>query len=310
MRIPYSLLAACPLAVALAAAGCSGDSPASLPTDLTAMPWTLRQDIGAATVAVGGTQQLTVTATRLDGDTVATPALTFTSGDVNKVTVTAAGLVTGVAVTTTAVPVIASAFVNGVTLADTTMVVVTATARAFNTFSIHPAPTDSARLPQGGSRFLTFKATDSSGAAITTLSVKYQSLDPRIISISYGSLLGTLRGSAKLVASTTSYGVTRVDTVEYTVTYPMTAYTYVYATAPFFTNKLPIVGVGGSVSWYNYSGAPATLTFSDSTGVVGGGNIVNLAAYAGATRTFTVPGNYVVSDGAGHTMTVGVLANN
>lgn len=297
-------------------AACSGDSPVSMHEDDTTLPWIMHNDAGAVTVAVGGTQQIHATTFTLAGVPAANvPAATFTSSDPSTVTVTPTGLITGVAVTQTPTLISSSVFIDGVTFADTTQVVVTAVAHPLKSFSIHPAPGDSAKFGVGGYATLNLVAIDLTNTQQNDLAVKYTSSDPAVGLFSYGFLYGQARGTTSIVATATAYGTVWADTVLYTVTNPMSAAFICYAQtqiayggAP-FTPNMAIVGVGGTVSWYNYSETALTLTFDDSTAVPGG--VLNLSSDDGSSQsyTFTKAGIFTFKDQLGDVGTVAVVSN-
>jgi len=262
----------------------------SKPGDLI---WTVRADAPAVTLAVGATQQLSATALTADGAKVlGGPAATFVSKDPSRVKVTPAGSVTAVAATTAPVSVTVSLTANGITLVDTVLVAVTPVARPIKTFAFRP---DSTRFPQGAYVTAPLVVTDSSDAPVTGLAIKFTSLDTRILRMNgTNTIMALRRGKAKLVVSTMSYGVARSDTVEYTVTNPMTASVGYYDRATLAQEISPLqvfVGAGGSVTFYNLTGSALSVTFADTTGVVGG-NLVNVANSSVTLRTFRVPGIY------------------
>jgi plastocyanin len=279
------------------------------------LPWIMHNDAGAVTVAVGGTQQIHAVALTLDGTPAANvPAATFTSSDPSTATVTSDGLVTGVAVTQTPTLVFSSVVINGVTFADTTQVAVTATAHPLKSFSIHPAPGDSAKFGLGGSATINLVAIDLTNTQQYDLAVKYTSSDPFVGQVYYGYLYAQARGTTNIIASATAYGTAWADTVLYTVTNPMTAYMYCYGhvgisfgLAPFNPN-MAVVGVGGTVTWYNYSQLARVLTFDDPTAVPGG--VLNFPTNGSSQHyTFTKAGIYTFKDDLGDPGTVAVVAN-
>jgi hypothetical protein len=298
------------LAAALAGAACSGDSPIALKNAPGDMLWSLHATISAVTVAIGGTQQLGAAAYFSDGSLASTTApITYTSTNPTKVQVSSSGLVTGLAVTSAPAVVVASMATPSITLVDTILVAVTATAHPLKTFSLHTGPTSFA---QASSIPIPLTATDSSDAAVSGLAVKYTSLNPNIFYVNGTSLIGATTGTTALIASTTSYGVARTDTVNITVTNPMVAYLYCYNkanTGRDFSSTTTIIGVGGTVNFYNFLGSPITITFDDPTNITGG-NIVNLANSTSAARVFTAAGTYNFHSQTGGTATVVVIPNN
>lgn len=294
---------------------CSGDSPVSVHDNDTALPWSMHNDAGAVNIAVGGTQQLHATALTLDGTPAANvPAATFSSSDPTTVTVTPDGLVTGVAVTQAPVPVFSSVVMGGVTFADTTQVMVTADAHPLKTFSIHPAPGDSAKFGLGGGVYINLVAVDVDDTPLYDLTVKYTSSDPAVAQVSYGYLYSQARGTTQIIASATAYGTAWADTVLYTITNPMTANMYCYGhvgisfgLAPFNPN-MAVVGVGGTVTWRNFSQHPLVLTFDDPTAVPGG--VLNFPTNGSSqVYTFTKAGIFTFKDDLGDPGTIAVVEN-
>lgn len=289
---------------------CSGDSPVALKATPGEMLWTLQADVPAVTLAVGGTQQLSATIRRIDGSVAPdAPAVKYVSANPLKVQVTASGLVTGLATTSAPVAIAQSVSRDGVTLVDTAIVSVTATAHPLKTFSVQ---TTSTRIPQNGTLAIPLTATDSSDAPVTGLAVKYTSLNPSILNPSSGLIYAYTIGSTKFTAFTASYGVTRVDTVSLTVIYPTLVTLICYnkvTTGRDFSTTTAVVGVGGTINFLNVTGSPLSITFSDPS-VVAGGNIVGVGS--GATpRTFNTAGTYTFTNqSTGATGTISVRVNN
>jgi plastocyanin len=108
-------------------------------------------------------------------------------------------------------------------------------------------------------------------------------------------------GKVLLVASTTSYGVTKADTVEMTVQYALhasvTASNDWETNAVVFMQDAIVIGVGGQVTWYNYTPANVAITFDDTTNVTGG-NVAAIGSYGSDSRVFPVAGTYSYKDTA------------
>jgi len=295
-------------------AACRGETPISVHADASELYWSLQWTSPAITIDSGGTQEASAIPRTYAGQSLdGLPAPTYTAMDTSKVSVSASGAITGKRSTTTATGVIASLTVNGVTHVDTAIVVVTGQRHSFKSFSIHPPSYASTSFATNTYYpYLTVTATDSNDVALRGLAVKYVSLAPAIANFISGSLYGYAKGPITVVATTTSYGTTRVDTVTLAVTNPMTASEYCYGKAyasipAFYTNPI-IIGVGGTVTWSNYSGQPLPITFDDSTRVTGG-NIPALALYGSAARTFPTAGTFVFRDNLGDSAKVIVVPN-
>ncbi len=295
-----------PILVVAAIGACGGDQVVGITRpDVTTMLWSLTADAEAVTVAIGGTQRVVATPRNVAGEPITDLSATFRSTDTTRVKVDQTGLISGVAVTA-GVPVIASLTVDLLTVTDTTMVAVTADTRTFS--SIQLAPLGGTLVttldvhPFQGS-LITYRATDDLGADITGLAVTFKTLDPRIALVSsfgtFASVRGVSVGTVDIVVSSTSYGVTRADTVAYTVVYPRTATVNMVnspAGTPLqFNLNLVIVGVNAVVTWNNQASAAAdtgNVTFDNGGENVQGGNIPVLLRGTSQARTFLAEGTY------------------
>jgi len=305
-------------AVAFALGACGSDSAVGVGQTVDETYWSLRTSAEAVTMTTGSTLQLTVAPLNGNQGTLANlPAATFTTSDSQKVKVSATGLLTAVQVTgATPVTVIAKLTVGGITNADTTQVLVVSTARTFKSLSIQPAVGDSAKVALASSKLLNVVALDSNDAPLVSpnIIIKYRSLNPLVATVSAtGSVSGVTKGKVKIVASTTSYGVAKSDTILYTVGNAATAQVFLFGNS--FTGVSPvnpattIVGVFATVTFTKsvaYSAVVTTdITFDSLTSnivnISGGGtgaNIVGLAnAPVNAQRKFMVPGTYTFKEG-------------
>jgi hypothetical protein len=292
------------------AAGCGSDSAVATRPNYTENLWSLTIDQRAVTLAANTTLQLTTTPRNGSGATLASPpAATFHSSDSTKVTVDANGLLHGIA-PTAATTVTATMTVDGVTKADTINVVVTATKQAFKSLAIQAG---AAKVAVGSSVSAAATATDSSGLSLYGLSIRYWVSDVTIATIgTSGYVAGVARGSVWVYASTTSYGVTSRDSVQYTVTNPSSVSTAYYGTTYLttfgaFYHDTVFVGAGGTVTVANYTTTPTAFNFGADSLKVTGGNISTLATYQSASRTFPTEGRYYIYDPAGHTGLIVVL---
>jgi hypothetical protein len=313
-----------PILVVAAICSCGGDEVVGITRpDVTTMLWSLTADAEAVTVGIGGTQQVVATPRNVSGDPIPGLSATFRSGDTTKVKVDQTGVISGVAVTA-GVPVIASLTVDQLTLTDTTMVAVTADSRTFDSIQIAPLfgtlVTTLDVHPFQGS-LITYRATDDLGANIAGLAVAFKSLDPRIALVSSFGTLASVRGvsvgTVDVVVSSTSYGVTRADTVAYTVVYPRTATVNLVnspAGTPLqFNLDLVIVGVNAVVTWNNQASTAAdtgNVTFDNGGVNVEGGHIPVLLRGTSQARTFLAEGTYTYRNTySGRTGTVIVRRN-
>lgn len=290
-----------PLVLLQAMTGCNPEELVSLRhPDPTLIFWSLTTDIQATTLAVGGQQQLVATPRYASGDPIAnTPVATFRSTDPTRVSVNETGMLTGVAATT-GLNVIASMTVDGVTNADTTRVIVTATSRELASIELVTNPvTVGTVIGMGFDQNITFIARDAAGATIPGLAVAFHSLDPTVAAFFPTRIVPRQRGTARFVATTTSYGVTAADTVTFTIVYPTRAAIRMVnsATAPLsFSPNSAIVGVGAVVTWTNATGLNTAesgdVTFDNGVENIQGGHIPALARLGVASRTFLAAGTY------------------
>jgi len=296
-------------------AGCSGDSPVALAAEDRNTLWAVRYEVGAATVALGGTQQLTAVPLRVDGSVAATgvSAVQYVSLDTSKVTVTPDGVVRGVAVTTSGVAVVASATsAAGVTVADTALVGVMATARSFKSLSVLPLFGDTAKVEIGQYGAVNVVAMDSNDVRIFGMTVRYKLAGPAFVKLYGASPYGLALGTTKLVVETIGFGVARSDTLDLVVTNPMFAAVYCYGNSypgvPPFYNVETFVGAGGTVNFINYGFAPTAVTF-DNPADVPDGNF-ELPNYGdAASRTFPAVGTYKFKDHLGNPGVIYVVPN-
>lgn len=109
------------------------------------------------------------------------------------------------------------------------------------------------------------------GTPIVGVPVDLESLDPTIVEISRereGDVLTHRPGRARIVARTTVYGVTKVDTVTFTVTLPIVRDVHIElgpGGKPTFTPEVRIAPYG-LVMWFNFLSDPSDtvdVTFDD-----------------------------------------------
>jgi hypothetical protein len=187
---------------------------------------------------------------------------------------------------------------------------------------------DSTKVEYGGSKSLSVTATDGDAMPLTGLAVKYRSLDPIVATIRGTQAYTTAKGVARIVATSTSYGVTLTDTTHIVVTNPMTM-TFTFNSSTAVENgSAPItrspayglIGSGGTVTWTNLGLQPSTsVTFLDGAdslalpvpGTIGaaGGNIAVLTPFSRQSRMFIKPGTYHFRDAAGDTASFVVIPN-
>ncbi len=187
----------------------------------------------AASIAVGQTQQVSLVPRDANGNPLSvegTPI--FTSSDPTKVTVSATGLVTGIAVGTARVigalqdiPGTLSSI--SVTRADTTIFTVSATPLAVGALTLSaPATGPKTTVGAGSSITLVTAVTDASGATIPSASAggaQYYSSNPTAATVSStGVVTGVTPGTTTITATITVGGVTKTSSYNVTVTAPTT----------------------------------------------------------------------------------------
>ena len=226
------------------------------------------------------------------------PAPTFRSSDTTTVRVSADGLIEARG-QVTEVFVIAELTADGnVRHVDTAVVNVTTDQAppTLASISIQPVPPDSAKwsmlsavgegyglvllLIAGVDVFGDFfpsvsaSAFDTSGQPMPALAIEYESLDPAVIQIGRrtgGGSIPSRPGQARIVARTTAYGITKADTVVYTVTLPVlntVRFAPVPDGAPAFTPSEVTIVPNGMVFWASLNGAgPMDVTFDDPANI-------------------------------------------
>lgn len=315
--------------LALAAAGCSGDPPVTPPPvqDPTTLYWQLTLNehaVTLSTVAPYDTVRIVATPRTISGSPI-TNLLepTYTSLDLDRAYVDSAGLVHVVGVGDQ-VLIVASLEENNIRHADTLVLNITddAAPPTLATFTIHPDVGDSAKVAAASSVTLAARAADASGTPINDVAVYFTSSDPIVATIdrSTGFLSPNIPGSVTIYATTTTYGVTKVDTLPYVIGHPITIAMQIESqtnasgqTTNVFSPSNIELGPGAIVLFGNVTALPTDVTFDDPTNVAedyrdcgflatlcGTGNIDAWAKDptddSGITglraRSFPVPGTY------------------
>ena len=278
--------------------GCGSDPVAPAPTpDPSQLFWSVILDhraVTLSTVAPYDTIQLTATPRTASGTAFSgSPSVVFTSTNPLDVQVSPTGLVRGLA-PGDGTTVIATVTVGNVTHADTAIVNVTATPTppVLGRFSIHPIPPDSAK--RGATLFpypWPVDAADTSGNPIPDLATACMSSDPSILRVDPGCglIVAQSPGHAVMIASATAYGVTKADTLDFTVGEWLLAAVEITQGAG---SLRPVrIATSGIVFWINQTNQPIDITFDDSTNVAGG-NIAALAPGGLDIRAFPAPGTF------------------
>lgn len=314
-------------------AACSADRltqpPASDPAALYAQLTLDQRAITLSTVAPYDTLRVTATPRNSLGAPLAgVPAVTYRSLNLQLLQVSADGVLKAID-QGEGVQVVATLTLGGVTHTDTAIVNITTDAAPppVATFRLD-VPPDSTTLPMSAGladlvgyflygvtsyRPLSMVIADSAGQPIPGVAVSYRSSDTTIASVdAFGLLHGNVRpGKVAIVASGTVYGVTRADTVLFSIGLPVTqAITITPATGPAtiqFGPQRAVLATGGYVVWLNLAPRQADLVFDDSAKVLedsvacwcGGGNIEAFGDSTGEfsfnnirTRHFATPGTY------------------
>jgi plastocyanin len=291
------------LAVALAAtvaAACGGGgaSPGGGPTEppggggpnapsfanLTVSP-------ASGTVAVGGSFQLTATPTDAGGAAVnGLPDPTYQSADPSRATVSATGLVTGVAAGTVTIRAILAA--GGVTDTATATLTVTPPAPPAATFASLSLAPDAGAVQVGGTLQLTATPRDQNGAAMAGLpAATFATSDASRATVSAaGVVTGVAAGPVTITASVTAGGVTRQATASLTVAAPpLPNSASVQALRGGYTPATATIGVGGTVTW-TMADDDHTVTFDGAAPA--GGSVPRTEEGSQVSRTFTAAGTY------------------
>jgi plastocyanin len=259
--------------------------------------WSLDLDHHAVTlsaVAPYDTIRFTATPRTMTGEAIADlPAPTFTSLDLDRASVSVDGLVRVLKIGSK-IPVVATLAVGNLRHSDTVYINATdlATPPSLATFSIHPTPPDSAK--SAVAKMMVARAMTADSTPISGLSVYYEVSDRTIATIDRASgLLQPLRpGHLSVIATATAYGVTKTDTLPFTIGYPVALQLGVMAQKNasgqivngFSPARLEL-GPGGSVIFFNQTVVPTDITFDDPT------NVAQNDAYCGTLPSFCGGGN-------------------
>jgi hypothetical protein len=333
-----------PLGLAL---GCGDDAVAPYhepaTTEAAKLYWELTLDRHAVTLSTAApydTIRLTATPRDADGRLLTVPGtVTFRSTDESRVAVDADGVVRALKAGTN-ISVIAELTAANVRHADTATIMVTTVAAppVLSSISIQPIPPDSAHWAASGSlasmkadaiplsvvgyvlpvllgKPIAVRATDTDGRAISGLTVHITSSDVTVAAVSAHGLSGSggamlipyRPGRTVLVASATVYGVTRTDTLPFTITMPTFGFVSIQtpvtsggASSVVASPHEITIRPGGVVFWFNESGQPVDLLFDDPTQVVEAavscgpgdpGGAGDISAFGDGTSDLTHPAN-------------------
>jgi hypothetical protein len=272
------------VATLVAAAGsCAPDSTAPAPApDTSQLFWAVALDQHAVTLSVvppWDTLRLHATARGSSGTVLANaPAPHFASTDVEHVQVDGAGVLHAIKPGANIV-VVAVDTVDDIVHADTAWVTVTDVASPPVLAALIFPAMDSAKFALGGNFFgdspgpLTAQALDTAGTPIAGVAVHYASSDPRVATIDPRTGIPTLKqvGHVTFTATATAYGVTRSDTLPFTVGMPILLPVNLQVSVggggdTVVTVSSPVtIGVGGDIAWMNTTSVPLEVTFDDPT---------------------------------------------
>ncbi|HZS61194.1 MAG TPA: hypothetical protein VFA43_18095 [Gemmatimonadaceae bacterium] len=209
----------------IALGSCVSDPTATpIPSNATTLYWSLRLNHRAVTlsmVAPYDTIRLIATPLTIHATPIKNlPTATFTSLDLEHVRVDSTGFVQAVG-TGQQIGIVATLTVGDDSHSDTVLLNITDTASApkLTTFSIHPIPPDSAKTSLDRAYTVTARALDASGDSIPGLAVDFETSDSTVATIdrTSGFMFGHRPAHCKIIATTTSYGVTKSDTLPFTV---------------------------------------------------------------------------------------------
>lgn len=273
-------------ALVLVASGCSGDVAVAPPpaTDIAQFYWALTLDHHAVTLSTAApydTLRLTATPRNIDGEPLTgLPTPIFTSGNLERVQVSAEGVVQAIA-PGNQIPVIATLVQGNVVHADTVLVSVTSIANppVLDSVSFGLSATDSAKVAFPASKVLSATGWDTNGSRILGLPIHYTVSDPTIASLRlFGAqtIVQPVRpGTVDLIATTTAYGITKADTLSFTIGQSLAATIAVVQRLDasgkprnvFIPDRI-VLGTGGNITWYNETGIPTDVTFEDPANIL------------------------------------------
>src|SRR5581483_7999114 len=202
----------------------------------------------------------------------------FTSSDPTTVTVSSTGVLKAIQ-PGQGVTIVAQRTIGVLTLADTATVDVNnvpVPPPVLATLSIHPASGDSADVNAGLTKVVTPFVVDTKADTLSNVVVYFRSSDSTIATIDqFGNVAGSHPGHVTLYASATAYGVSRADSIAFTVKQPVISYIIVLSRTPtnstkaqsYFSPGTAVVAQGGIVVWQNESGQRVDVVFSDTAGV-------------------------------------------
>ncbi len=279
------------LLAATGLAACAPDPmrPTRVP-DPGQLYWALRLEQRAVTLSLHPPyDRLRLVATPVTGSGAVlsdAPRPHFYSTDVERVQVDSMGLLRAIKVGK-GIAVVAVDTVDDIVHADTVWVNVNDVTDppVLAALAIEPVP-DSAKYALGGSVLdlfsgvlphLTVRATDGNGTEIpiASLAVAYASTDTMVATIDRQGVITPQRvGQVTFIASATAYGVTKADTLPFTIGLPLVVQLTIQTrvdmhgdTVAVFPSAPAVIGVDGDVLWINQTTVPVDVIFDDPTNV-------------------------------------------
>ena len=244
--------------------------------------WTLslnQHGVTLATLAPYDTLTLNATPYTFTHTVLATTAPTiYTSSDPTTVTVSATGVLRALQAGQ-GVTIVARRTIGTLTLADTATVNVNPVPLpppVLVSLSIHPASGDSADVNAGLTKIVTPFVVDTKGDTLSNVAVYFRSSDSTIAPIDqFGNVTGIHPGHITVFANAIAYGVSRSDSIAFTVKQPVLSYVMVLSRTPTNSTKAQssfspgtaTVAQNGVMIWMNESGQPVDIVFDDTTGV-------------------------------------------
>lgn len=280
MRIARLTITVSAVAASMSCGGDARHPTGTVAPDQTYWSLSLNQHaITLATLAPYDTLTLAATPYTFTHQVVPTnAATTFTTSDPTTVTVSAKGVLTAIQ-PGQGVTIIARRTIGALTLADTATVNVNNVPLpppVLSTVSIHPASGDSADVNAGQSKVVTPFVVDTKGDTLSDVVVYFHSSDSTVAAIDqFGNVTGQKPGHVTLYASAIAYGVSRSDSIAFTVKQPFVSIVLALSRTPtnstkaqsYFSPGTSTIAPGGFIIWWNQSGQPVDVVFDDTVGV-------------------------------------------
>lgn len=298
-------------------AGCGNEPPTASHASIDSLVWRVQMTPhGGLNMALGDSVQASVVGLNLDTQPLpldSTLSIHYSTDDSTSVGVSPTGVITGKQVTFSPIRVVVTATGGNVNSADTVYVQVTATREVVDSISF---VADSLRAAVLSAIF--FRPTAWGGGVPLSDVYVYPSTDDGSVFLDpvFDYMYGLAVRPVWMHLTTTAYGQTFSDSVQFTFLIPATGYQYVsdlasggFSLNPDWSNVTVTFQKCASLNWYNTSSKAFDVTFSDpqNTGQCGvddttqTGNIVALQPGMAATRKFSAAGSHTWSIAASAT---------